>query len=498
VALLQMSSATMCPFSTRASPPATMDVVRAANKPGDSYRGDSFSKMNKVLNEHLSAMDVKTLDCNNFTAMELQKKVLEPIFARASPELLTIYALYKDPRQRLETSLADIRKTWDRINGHVARQPWLHEVQRDGLCHEAVMWFVHHLSECDRTVLSTKLTLPALPMHRHTSETIDPSVPHSEVYADYESKVSCQQCHTGPVSAKWVNATLPPPLPVDSKHPGRERERACDYQNQPSCGPCEGLGGPRTGDGAEEFTPLNCTVVSQPHEVPLSSRVPGRFPNMGHAQIDGDTRSPLAVRPDPAKPGSYPKVSSSISLAWDAQMARHRYDFQSLPPLGSPASQIYLQTAAQMKSRNSSGVMVTIIGSQEKLSVCICMDGIAGAMHVDSFVPNTPDDPVDLPAEEGGLAYLGRVKLAPIDGGNNNTVIADHYLKWAFHFLVDADPASPSYGMPMRLYGATGVRFIYSNWTQEDPRTQNPKLFEIPKWCVPLSKTCREMRGDPQ
>ena len=142
--------------------------------------------------------------------------------------------------------------------------------------------------------------------------------------------------------------------------------------------------------------------------------------------------------------------------------------------------------------------MVTIIGSQEKLSVCICMDGIAGAMHVDSFVPNTPDDPVDLPAEEGGLAYLGRVKLAPIDGGNNNTVIADHYLKWAFHFLVDADPASPSYGMPMRLYGATGVRFIYSNWTQEDPRTQNPKLFEIPKWCVPLSKTCREMRGDPQ
>lgn len=337
------------------------------------------------------------------------------------------------------------------------------------------------------------------------------------------SKVSCQQCHSGPVWKSWVNATLPPPLPVDQTHPGRERQRSCDYQNQPACRPCEGLGGARWGDGAEEFTPVNCTVVATADQVPASERPEARFPAVGQAFISGDTRQPLAVRPDPAKPGKYPAVSAVIKLGWDSSMARygydiyiyslqhsifiyvqmyitcmarHRYDFQHMPPFSQPASQLYLQTAAQMAAQNTSGVMVSIIGSQQHLSVCVCTDAVAGVMHIDSFVPNATDDPVPLPADQGGLAYLGRIRLSPIDGGNNSTVLADHYMKWAFHFLVDADPQSPGYGKPLRLYGATGVRFIYSNWTLEDPRAADPDVFEIPKHCLLLSKTCREMHND--
>merc|ERR1712217_111912 len=102
-----------------------------------------------------------------------------------------------------------------------------------------------------------------------------------------------------------------------------------------------------------QFNPMNCTVVAVAKDVPESDRPKPAFPSFGHANIDGDTREPLAVRPDPKKPGKYPKVSSSISLAWEPSMRRQRYDFKNMPPLGKSMAQIYLQTTAQAQSGNS-------------------------------------------------------------------------------------------------------------------------------------------------
>lgn len=473
------------------------DVKRATTRvPGALYRGDSFSAMNEVLNKHLQRIPfLSTRPCNNFTAMQLQTEVLEPIFGRAEPQLLAVYALHNDNRQRSYESLKDQRDEWQRLNKHVDARPELHIMQRDGLCHEAVMWFVHHLSYEHRRELSKMLVLPLLPTELHEEKPLAlTDLPRAEVHRDYRSKVSCQQCHTGPISSdKWRDATLPAPLPVDAKHPGLERLRQCDYQADPPCGPCEGLGGPRSGDGVEEFTPVNCTVVAQPEHVPESARPKPAFPSFGHASISGESRSPLAVRPD-GKKGKYPTVDSTISLAWDASMARHRYDFKKML-FGQPAAQIYLQSTGMLKSQNSTGVMVTIIGQEHHVpSLCICMAGIAGVMHIDSFVAHEEYDRIDLPPDEGGVKYLGRIKLAPIDGGEHQTVIADHYMKWAFHFLVDADTNSTGYGLPLRLYGPLGARFVYYNWTVGDPRMQNPDLFKIPKHCISTTSVCSELR----
>lgn len=210
--------------------------------------------------------------------------------------------------------------------------------------------------------------------------------------------------------------------------------------------------------------------------------------------MNGESRQPLAVQPVPGKPGKYPSTQGKIFLAWDDMTLRHRYDFDKLL-LGQPATQIYLQTMAQAKAGNSSGVMVTIIGKEGHFpSVCVCTAGIAGVMQVDAFVPHEALDPLDLPSEEGGATYLGRVRLAPIDGGpeDRRTVIADHYMKWAFHFLVDADTKSASYGLPLRLYGPYGTRMVYSNWSLGDPRIKTPSLFEIPKHCLKLSTSCKD------
>ena len=55
---------------------------------------------------------------------------------------------------------------------------------------------------------------------------------------------------------------------------------------------------------------------------------------------------------------------------------------------------------------------------------------------------------------------LGRIKLSPIDGGHRDMVIADHYMKWAFHFLVDADTHSPNFGE--RIYCKCCARYDQS------------------------------------
>jgi len=270
-------------------------------------------------------------------------------------------------------------------------------------------------------------------------------------------------------------------------------------------------------------------VVAVPAQVPTDKRIPGRYPPMAVASILGGTRSPVAVRPDPAKPGRYSPLRATLYLGWDGnQTARQRYDF----PFGS---QIYLQTAEQRAS-NDTGAMITILppppsppiipiaadsptassalppellaagglrnaphaapgaSTSPTAGRCFCEQGVAGNMHIDAFVPHEALDPLDLPPAEGGVAYLGRVRLSPIDDGSNRTVLADHWMKWAFHFLVDADPASPSYMLPLRLYGHLGVRQIFHGWMLGDPAIDKPDVWTIPDGCQLLAKACHAFK----
>lgn len=467
------------------------DLRRAVTKvPRKTFKGTTFSDMNAVLNKHLMRIQgLRLKSCSNFTMHHLQSEVLEPIFEHADVDLLSLYALQNDNRKRAHASIEDARAEWSRLAQLIEAHPELHDKRRDGLCHEAVMWFVHHLTAERREHLALNLILPLLPegpRHEESSTKGDDAA-HVAIHQDYESKVSCQQCHSGPTWKSWEDATLPTPLPVYTPEPGRERRKSCDYQNTPPCGPCEGLGGPRIGDALDEFVPVNCSVVAEAKDVPVADRPAPVFPSAGHASIHGDTRQPLEVRP--SKPGTYPKIDSTITLAWDDKVMRHRYDFAHFPPFNSSSAQIYLQKRGD---RNTTGVMVTIMGKEHSIpSLCVCTSGVAGVMHLDAFAPHGKDDPVDLPPQQGGVNYLGRIRIQ-LDGAEKRTAIADHYMKWAFHFLVDADKNSPGYGFPLRLYGAMGVRFVYSNWTTTDPTFRDPALFTIPKVCVPLSKNCFE------
>jgi len=468
------------------------DLRRARTRvPRKSYRGSNAAAAATKLNKHLSGTPgLHTAECASFD-MPALRKLVQRLHSMAETDLLTFYQKVKDPRAQIATSHEALRSEWAEVDSNLvnADAP-LPAIVRDGLCHEAVLRFVHHLTEPTRKALvaDSAFSLPLLPPHVHSAPEPKRATEASQaVFKNYENKLSCQQCHSG---KEDVDSTVPKPLPVDKEQPGLERIRSCDFQYSPGCGPCEGLGGLRTGDGVHEFTPMKCEVVGTPDQVNASQRVPGVYPTHGTGHIAGDTRWPLVMIPDGH--GQYVGEDINVSFGWTDKYARMRYSFNQ-PYQVAGMKQIYLQTKDQLKSRESTGVTVTITGN----GACTCDESSAGVLHLNAFAPHDEWDVIDLPAEQGGIEYLGRVHIPALDDGiSNRSVIADHWLKFAFHFLVDADKSSSTYGLPLRSYIPYGVRQVFTSWTLADPEIAEPDMWKMPKDCVMSSDICKLFAED--
>ena len=508
------------------------DLHRARQQvPRAPWKGPDFAGMSRVLTAKLTEAGHAVTPCEKWSIDEL-KDLQRTLFSAAEPELLEVYENTGDKRRhRRFRSLEALEAHWKALDSELeasAHREWLGAVRRDGLCHEAVMWFVHHLPEAKQRRLMTSdssaaqhhnRTLPSLPetlhqgppggleaasavvmqpqspsTHPRAAAASAAAAPESKVLAEYSQQVSCQQCHTGTVDdPKWQDAELPEPLPVDKVHPGRERVRSCDFQARPPCGPCEGLGGVRWGDGPEDMTPMRCEVVHYPNEAPPRTR--GRYPDLGVASMSFETRSPVAVRPEGA--AKYVKLRGTVTLGWnsdegdDDEMMRMRYDLESSEGAALGAA-LYVQSAAQAREMDP-GVTGSI--SPER---CSCGRSIAGVMHTMSFDPEDPLDPLSLRPDQGGAAYLGRVRVE-LDGdtalGRRNAT-ADHFMKWAFHFLVDADESSPTFGLPLRLYAPWGVRQVFESWTLGDPAERDPGVWKLPPGCERLAPGCSLFHED--
>merc|ERR1712195_466575 len=69
--------------------------------------------------------------------------------------------------RRIQSDVAAMSKQWEELNAEAAKDPELARMHRDGHCHEAVMWYVHHLPESVRAELKDKAELPLLSNFRH-------------------------------------------------------------------------------------------------------------------------------------------------------------------------------------------------------------------------------------------------------------------------------------------------------------------------------------------
>lgn len=117
------------------------------------------------------------------------------ITALRHPDLDEIYNATKDKRK-----LRNDAPRWARVDA--VEDAHLQRVHRDGLCHEAVMMYVHHLTEETQKLVASATPIPMLSMTPHARPTGPASPDEHAVYSLYEDHVSCASCHS--------NAPVPP------------------------------------------------------------------------------------------------------------------------------------------------------------------------------------------------------------------------------------------------------------------------------------------------
>merc|ERR1712137_819370 len=130
--------------------------------------------------------------CEDFTVQELQQMQIT-LFMLRDPELNDVYHNTQDSR-RMKADINAMAKEWEELNAESAKDPELARMHRDGHCHEAVMWYVHHLPRAAKAAIKDKAALPLLSMMRHD---LAMQKPHAmQLQRAYEEKVSCASCHS--------------------------------------------------------------------------------------------------------------------------------------------------------------------------------------------------------------------------------------------------------------------------------------------------------------
>jgi len=168
------------------------DLRRARSKvPRAEFTGSSFQSMSETLNSYLLKHAPESKDCDLWTVEELQELQISLLMLR-DPKLNDLYHETDDNR-KVSRDIEQIVKEWDELNALARTDPALAKAHRDGHCHEAVMWYVHHLPESMKEVLKSKISLPLLSSMKHSLQ----DAPHGpRVHRAYEEKVTCASCHS--------------------------------------------------------------------------------------------------------------------------------------------------------------------------------------------------------------------------------------------------------------------------------------------------------------
>ena len=175
------------------------DIRRAEEKvPRGHYKGVDFSEMSDILNGWLNS-STTTKPCLDWDVKELQQLQALLYLARES-QFDDIYRRTEDNRRLRPAVLSDLTTNWAGLNklAETHSDPRLKAVRRDGHCHEAVMWFVHHLSADMKELLAAaKVPIPLLSPARHGLCYSDSLDGEAERICDaYREQVTCASCHS--------------------------------------------------------------------------------------------------------------------------------------------------------------------------------------------------------------------------------------------------------------------------------------------------------------
>jgi hypothetical protein len=469
------------------------DLQRAKTKvPRAAFKGKAFDSMSDVLNGHMKKMFPNTKPCDEWSAADLQA-YQSVLYSYKHDELSKIYSDSSDNRRMIHDSIEKHQQEWSKSNSDVAKMPHMQKMHRDGHCHEAVMWLVHHVPAPEQQTVFARIPAPLLSTTRHSCK---PSATdkEKELCKAYAAQVTCAECHsgTGMLFQDWKD--IPGIIPEDPKYPGVARQRRCDQGYLPTCGPCEGIGGPYWGDGLDKFQPTNCELVTKPEDVPAADR---QIPEFAEQFIVHQLGSDRLIRTqNSAKFAIYSQIRSTLwydfPLGGESNgttedgMAHLRHD-SYYDDLGYKwldnglVTEIHTQNRAQRET-NITGPMLSILhglyGWGKYLGGLTCLADPVGVPVLGGTVVTKG---ILHSAFLEGADYLGRIKIGvEYDGfklgdkGHGDmkakrNMTVDHYIKWFLHVYVDADKASPTFGQPVRFYGPYSGFAVYVKFDKTAP-----------------------------
>jgi len=180
--------------SVSREPASSGDLQRARAKvPRSTHKGKSFADMAEKLNSFVRAYG-NSKECREWSAQELQKFQATLLLMRA-PEMDDVYSSTSDRRQ-LRGNEEEHGSRWERLSSLASALGGVYEdMHRDGHCHEAVMWFTHHISEPVRRYLAEMLPIPTLPGAAHDCQSRYMDQDQKQLCDEYMHQVSCQDCH---------------------------------------------------------------------------------------------------------------------------------------------------------------------------------------------------------------------------------------------------------------------------------------------------------------
>jgi hypothetical protein len=149
---------------------ASSDLRRARQAvPGSHVIGEGHVGMTVKLNAALKAMPGANLkSCDEFSVQDLVN-LQRKIHQAREPALEAVYRENGDNGRRMSAfgvfteDLKELEELWGKELIALTANPELQEVSRDTKCHEAIMWYVHHVPQAMQVKLRLQLTLPLLP-----------------------------------------------------------------------------------------------------------------------------------------------------------------------------------------------------------------------------------------------------------------------------------------------------------------------------------------------
>jgi len=172
------------------------DLARARQpKPSRAFQGNDFTETMQKLNALLDReQGLQTQKCGDFSMATLHE-MQRLLFNARTPELDAVYQDAADTRVMAHADMPSLKAEQAR---HQELTSDLSAKAADGICHEMVMWFIHHLSASAREEIKQHLVLPLLPEEQHQAP--HPTAPdvHHKVHSLYTERTGCAVCHVAP------------------------------------------------------------------------------------------------------------------------------------------------------------------------------------------------------------------------------------------------------------------------------------------------------------